>query len=136
MLQLIVGKKGTGKTKTLIGMILESAKICEGDIVCIEKGANLIFDIPHQVRLVDAEQSYIKGFEAFYGFLAGLIAGNYDIKEIYVDSILKISGGLDGFEALLEKLQRLLGDDVKLTFTVSADLSELPASLQQYVYQA
>lgn len=134
MIKLITGKKGTGKTKILIDMINDSVKSTNGDLICIEKGAKLTYDISYKVRLVDVERFNIEGYDAFYGFIAGMLAGNYDIKEIFVDSILKIGGAdLDEFGIVLEKLDKLTGDDTKLVFTVSADKEEMPASVTKFV---
>ena len=134
MVKVITGKKGTGKTKILIDMINESAKKTSGNIVCIEKGAKLTYDIEHSVRLTDTEHYGIDGYDAFYGFVAGMIAGNFDISEVYIDSILKI-GGID-FAALgnlLQKLDKLSGNDIQLVFTVSADTADLPDSVKAFI---
>jgi len=133
MIKLITGKKGTGKTKLLIDMINDAVKATNGDLICIEKGAKLTYDISYKVRLVDAERFSISGYDAFYGFVAGMLAGNYDIKEIFVDSILKI-GGADfaEFGIMLDKLDKLTGDDTQVVFTVSADNEELPASVTKF----
>lgn len=134
MIKLITGKKGTGKTKILIDMINEAAKNTNGNIVCIEKGAKLTYDIDHSVRLTDTEHYGIDGFDAFYGFVSGMVAGNYDISEIFVDSILKIGGrDLDELGNLLKKLDKLSGSDIKIVFTVSADDSELPESVKSFM---
>ena len=134
MIKLITGKKGTGKTKVLIDMINDAAKNTSGNIVCIEKGAKLTYDIDHSVRLTDTEHYGIDGYNAFYGFVAGMFAGNFDISEVFVDSILKI-GGRDYAElgVLLQKLEKISGDDIKIIFTVSADESELPDSVKAYI---
>lgn len=133
MIKLITGKKGTGKTKILIDMINDAVKNTNGDLICIEKGAKLTYDISYKVRLVDAERFSISGFDSFYGFVAGMLAGNYDIKEIFVDSILKI-GGTDfaEFGIMLDKLDKLSGEDTQVVFTVSADNEELPASVTKF----
>ncbi|WP_295215709.1 hypothetical protein [Ruminococcus sp.] len=134
MIQLITGKKGSGKTKIIIDKINAAVKDTNGCLVCIEKGETLRRSISYKVRWCDADQFSIDSFDAFYGFVAGMLAGNYDIKEIYVDGILKIAGA--DFEALgrmLEKLDKLTGDDSSVTFTVSADVSELPVSVTKYV---
>lgn len=134
MIQLITGKKGSGKTKIIIDKINAAVKDTNGCLVCIEKGETLRRSISYKVRWCDAEQFNIDSFDAFYGFAAGMLAGNYDIKEIYVDGILKIAGA--DFEALgrmLEKLDKLTGDDSTVTFTVSADPSELPASVTKFM---
>ena len=134
MIKLITGKKGTGKTKILIDMINDAVKATNGDLICIEKGAKLTYDISYKVRLVDAERFNVSGYDAFYGFVAGMLAGYYDIKEIFVDSILKIGGAdFDEFGIMLDKLDKLTGDDTKIVFTVSADNEELPASVTKFV---
>ena len=95
MIKLIIGKKGSGKTKLLIEKVNSAAQTSTGNVVCIEKGMKLTFELDHKVRLIDAEEYNIKGYEVFYGFVNGILAANYDIKEIYVDGILKI-GAKDG----------------------------------------
>lgn len=134
MIKLITGKKGTGKTKILIDMINEAAKKTSGNIVCIEKGAKLTYDIDHSVRLADTDHYGIDGFDAFYGFVAGMFAGNFDISEVFVDSILKIGGkDLDALGELLQKLDKISGKEIQLVFTVSADDSELPESVKAFM---
>lgn len=133
MIKLITGTKGTGKTKILIDMINDAVKNTNGDLICIEKGAKLTYDISYKVRLVDADRFGVQGYNAFYGFIAGMLAGNYDIKEIFVDGILKIGGAdFEELGATLQKLNDLSGDDTRVVFTVSADASELPKSVTQF----
>jgi hypothetical protein len=115
-------------------MINDAVKSTNGDLICIEKGAKLTYDISYKVRLVDVERFNIEGYDAFYGFIAGMLAGNYDIKEIFIDSILKIGGAdLDEFGIILNKLDKLTGEDTKLVFTVSADNAEMPASVTKFI---
>ena len=134
MIQLIIGKKGTGKTKVLIEKINDAIKTTTGDLVCIEKGEKIRYDISYKVRLVDADRFGISGYETLYGFIAGMMAENYDIKEIYVDSVLKIGGpDLNELGVTLDKLDVLTGDDTLLVFTVSADESELPDTVKKYL---
>lgn len=133
MVKIITGKKGSGKTKILIDMINESAKNTTGYVECIDKGTKLRYDIGHTVRLVDTDQYSIYSYDAFFGLVAGLVAGNYDIKDIYIDSILKIGGAdYEALAALLAKVDKLTGEDVNVVFTVSADKSELPESVAKY----
>ena len=134
MIKLIIGKKGTGKTKILIDQINETVKSTNGNIVCIEKGDNVRRSISYKVRWCDVQQFGIEGFDAFYGFVAGMLAGNYDIKDIYVDGILRIAGR--DYEALgnmFEKLDKLTGDDATVIFTVSADEEELSENVKQFL---
>ena len=134
MIQVITGKKGSGKTKVLLEMIDNAVAQSIGDIICIEKCMKLTYSVNHKVRLVDAERYNIASYDMFYGFVAGVLAGNYDIKEVFVDGILRI-GGRD-YEALgktLEKLDILTGNEVTLVFTVSEDSDLLPESVLKYL---
>lgn len=132
MIKLITGEKGTGKTKVLIDMIKESLETASGDIVCIEKGLKLTYDIPHKVRLVAAEEYDINSYDSFYGFVAGMLAANYDVQKIFVDGILKI--GDRDYEKLGEMLAKVntLAKDIEVVFTVSADASVLPESVMKF----
>ncbi len=133
MIKIITGKRGTGKTKILVDNIKEAVENATGDVVCIERGMKLTYDIPHKVRLVDAEEYGIVGFDTFYGFITGMLAGNYDIQEVFVDGILKIGGrNYDELGAMFEKLA-MVAKDVVVTFTVSADLDELPAKVKAFM---
>ena len=134
MIKLITGKKGSGKTKILIDNINDAVKTSAGSLVCVEKGSNVRYSISRKVRWCDTEYYKIEGYETFYGFVAGLLASNYDITNIYVDGIFKIGGrDYESFGKLLEKLDTLSGEDVEITFTVSADESELPESVKQFI---
>ncbi|SDA20872.1 hypothetical protein SAMN02910447_01853 [Ruminococcus sp. YE71] len=134
MINLIPGKKGTGKTKILVDAIVKASEEATGYVVCIERGMKLTYDIPSKVRLVDAEEFGITSYDAFYGFVAGLLAGNYDIQQIYVDGILRIGGrDYDALGAMLEKVS-VLAKDVKLVFTVSADTEELPDKVKAFIH--
>lgn len=133
MINLIPGKKGTGKTKILVDSIKKAAENATGNVVCIERGMQLTYDLPHNVRLADAEEYGINSFDSFYGFVAGLMAGNYDIQEVFVDGILKIGGrDYDALGSMLEKVA-VLTKDVNVTFTVSADVDELPAKVKAFI---
>jgi len=123
MIQLIVGGKGSGKTKKMIDMINDSAKTTPGNIVCID----------HAARLIDVDEYKISGYDMLYGFIAGILAGNYDIVEVYLDGVLKLGNhDLDGLGKLLDELNVLAGDGVKVVVTVSADMDVLPESVKKY----
>ncbi len=133
MINLITGKRGSGKTKILIEQITEAANNATGAVVCIERGMKLTYDIPHKVRLVDAEEYGINSFDAFYGFVTGMLAGNYDIQQVFVDGILKMGGrDYDALGAMLEKLA-MVAKDVKIVFTVSEDDVNLPAKVKAFM---
>lgn len=135
MIKLIVGNKGSGKTKTLIELINKTAKTAKGNTVCIEKAMKLTFDIDHSVRLIDIESYNVSGYDAFYGFVAGLYASNYDLTDVFVDGILKIGGrNLQELGATLEKLEELSEkNQVNVFFTVSCDLADLPDNVKKYL---
>ena len=129
MINLIPGKKGTGKTKILVDSIKKAAENATGNVVCIERGMQLTYDLPHNVRLADAEEYGINSFDSFYGFVDGLMAGN----DVFVDGILKIGGrDYDALGNMLEKVA-VLTKDVNVTFTVSADVDELPAKVKAFI---
>ena len=134
MINLIVGGKGSGKTKKMIDMINASAKTTPGNIVCIEKSMKLTYDIDHAARLIDVDEYKINGYNMLYGFVAGILAGNYDIVEVYLDGVLKLGNpDLDGLGVLLDELAALTGDSIKMVVTVSADLEALPESVKKYL---
>lgn len=127
MITLILGKKGSGKTKRLMDMCVKATEESKGNVVFIEKDNTLTYDLSHKTRLVAADEYGIVGFDAFYGFIAGMCAGNYDITDIFVDSTLKIGGDIVGLEAFVEKLAKL--QNVNLVLSVSADKAEIPAHI-------
>ncbi|MBP8855414.1 MAG: hypothetical protein KBG54_02790 [Oscillospiraceae bacterium] len=134
MIKLIVGGKGSGKTKAMIDMINSAAKTTPGNIVCIEKSMKLTYDIDHAARLIDVDEYKINGYAMLYGFVAGILAGNYDIVEVYIDGVLKIGNqDIDGLAKLLQDLDVLAGENIKLVLTVSQDQQLLPEGVKQYL---
>ena len=136
MMKLIVGNKGSAKTKTLISMVNDAVAVSKGNVVCIEKGSVMTFDINYKARLVDIDNYDIVGYEAFYGFLTGILAGNYDITHLFVDATLRI-GGRDyaALADMLNKLNMVVAErgDTVVVFTVSCDKEDLPESVQSLV---
>ena len=90
MIKLIVGTKGSGKTKAMIDQINDAVKTSKGNVVVVEKGMKLTYDIAPAARLIDLDEYKIAGGEMLYGFVAGLMASNYDITDLYIDGILKV----------------------------------------------
>lgn len=133
MIDLIIGKKGTGKTKRLVEHANEATKKSTGNVVVIAKGNHLNYDISHDARLIDIDSYGIQGAEALGGFLCGICAGNYDVTDIFVDSTLKIIGQdilvLSKFITKMNKLSALA--DTKITLLVSADQSILPEDIKK-----
>ena len=90
MVQLIMGLKGSGKTKRLVEMVKTAIDNETGSVVCIEKDKKLTYDIPYQVRLIHASDYAIGSVEFMKGFLSGLHAGNYDITHVFIDNFAKM----------------------------------------------
>ena len=135
MLKLMIGVKGTGKTKTLIEKVNAAAAASHGDVVCIEKGTVLRFDIKSKVRLIDTEEYLIHDADALYGFIAGILASNYDVTDLFVDNTLKIcNGNIAAFEALLGEVEALLAKhDVNVFMTASIPAEEASDAIKKYL---
>ena len=92
MIHVIMGLKGSGKTKKMIDSIKDAVANAHGDVVCIEYGQKLTYDLPHKVRLVDSKEYGISNPDMLKGLLSGLHAGNYDITNVYIDNLYKTIG--------------------------------------------
>ena len=134
MITLLIGKKGSGKTKKLIELANEAVQNSNGNVVVIEKGLKLTYDIS-QARLVDSDAYGIEGLDALVGFVSGICAANYDVTDVFVDSTLKITGkGVEEVEPLTAKLKTLSeSSNVNICLLISADAEELPASVREFV---
>ena len=135
MIRVIMGKKGSGKTKQMITMINSAVQTENGNVVCIERGNKLTFDIHYQIRLVESSQYDIDGYTALKGFISGLYAGNYDISHIFIDSLTKIIGRECDFET--EKFLDWLNNfsqknNIKFTITISDDESLATDGIKKY----
>ncbi|MBO5010074.1 MAG: hypothetical protein IKJ13_07450 [Clostridia bacterium] len=132
MIKLFIGGKGSGKTKTLIEMVNNATSASNGNVVCIEKGDKLIHDITYKARLIDTDAYSVFDADALYGFIAGILASNADITDIFVDSALKIVGNdTAAFENMLKKLETIT-KDVNLVMTASIAVEECPEAIKAY----
>ena len=128
MIKLIIGKKGSGKTKKLVDLVNAAAAESLGNVVCIEKGDTLTYSVTHKARLIDAEAYGISGYGEYYGMISGIKAGNNDVTHIFGDATLRI--GTRDYEELIAFLERVSKiDDIEFLFTISADKEELPKKL-------
>ena len=135
MVRVIMGKKGSGKTKQMIEMINSAVQTEHGNVVCIEKGEKLTFDIHYQIRLVQAGEYDLSSYAALKGFVSGLYAGNYDITHIFIDSLTKITGGDCGLETenFLDWLSAFSDKNgIKFTVTISDDASLASEGIKKY----
>ena len=135
MIRVIMGKKGSGKTKQVIDMINSAVQTEHGNVVCIEKGEKLTFDIHYQIRLVEASDYDIANDTALKGFVSGLYAGNYDITHIFIDSLTKIVGADTDHET--EKFLDWLNNfsekhNIKFTITISDDETLASEGVKKY----
>lgn len=131
MINVFIGKKGSGKTKKLIDYANKAVETSNGNVVVIEKGLKLTYDISHRARLIDSDAYGIKGLDALEGFLCGICAGNYDVTDILLDSTLKIIGqDMAALTDLITKAKKLSEEaNVTITLSISADESEIPAEV-------
>ena len=132
MIKLFIGAKGSGKTKTLIELVNNATAASNGSVVCIEKGDKLTHDVTYKARLVDTNDYEIETAEALYGFIAGILASNNDITDVFVDSALKICGNdNDAFAAMLKKLDAR-ATNVNIVMTASIAVDVCPDSIKAY----
>ena len=132
MIKLFIGAKGSGKTKTLIELVNNAVATSKGSVVCIEKGNKLKLDITYKARLIDTDAYVIVDATSLYGFVAGILASNSDITDLFIDSSLKICGNdVVAFEEMLKKLDPIT-KDVNLVMTVSIAVEDCPAGIKAY----
>lgn len=135
MLKLIVGLKGSGKTKTLIEMVNAKVNETPGSVVCLEKGGKLIHEINYQARLIDTDEYRIDSADALYGFLAGIYASNHDLTDLFIDSALKICDNkVDTFERFVLAVKAFAEDKgLNVVMTVSSAPDALPEAVRALI---
>ena len=135
MIKLIIGKKGSGKTKQLIDDVHKAIDVEHGNIVFICNGDRHVLDLNHSVRLIDVANLDTENYRIFKSFINGILSQNYDITAVFIDSLFKIvpddMGNLPSFIESLENISKDSG--VKFTVCISADKSELPEDIYKYI---
>lgn len=135
MVELLIGKKGTGKTKVLIDNVNGAAAVASGNVVFVSNDTSRnMYDIKTGVRMYDTSEFNITSWEEFFGFICGIVSGNFDITNIFVDGTLKIvNHSLDGFEKFLERVEEI-GKKFNISFvmSVSIDVNEAPDYIKKY----
>ena len=135
MIQVIMGLKGSGKTKKMIDSINAALASASGDVVCIEYGKKLTYDINYRVRLVDSKEYGINSLDMLKGFLSGLHAGNFDITNVYIDNLYKTIGTdrAAGEAFILWCAEFAQVNNMNITITVSDDPAEASEAVKQYL---
>ena len=124
MVELLIGEKGTGKTKALIEKVNNALTVAKGNVVFISNDTNRnIFDVKSKARMADTSEFEIKSYDEFLGFISGIISRDFDITNIFVDGIFKIVGSdnLDGFESFLNRLETM-SQKFEITFVISVSI--------------
>ena len=135
MVQLIVGKKGKGKTKQLLDKVNSEVKDIAGSIAYLDKSTKHMYELNNKVRLIDVSRYVIENESEFLGFVCGIISQDHDLEQMYFDSFLKIAALEDkDISAVVEKLERM-SDFFQVDFilSVSRDESELPESVKDKI---
>lgn len=137
MIKILMGEKGTGKTKAFIDMVNQSINEEKGNVICVMKGDRHLFDLKSAIRLTDTNDFYIEDFHALHGFISGMISRDYDITHVFIDSITKIAGEnfaeFDGFLCKLESLAEKY--NVSFTITVSAPVADATDEIKKHLIE-
>ena len=135
MIHVIMGLKGSGKTKKLIDSINAAVAQASGDVVCIEYGKKLTYDVTYKVRLVDSREYGISTPDMLKGFLSGLHAGNFDITNVFIDNLYKTIGcdkaAAEEFVAWCAKFAA--DNNMEITMTISEDPANASEAVKQYL---
>jgi hypothetical protein len=129
MIRFVCGLTGAGKTKRMVGMANAIVDDAMGKVVFVDDTSQRMFDLKHSIRLVDAKEYDIANQEQFYGFVAGIIAGDFDIHTLFVDHFLRIVNDAPSqLVPLLTELEAMLArHNVRLILSISANPEDLPA---------
>ena len=135
MLKLIIGVKGTGKTKTLINMVNTAVEASRGNVVCVEKGVKLRYDVKYQARLIDVNEYFVDDAQSLFGFVAGILASNHDVTDLFVDSALKIcDNDMAAFDKLVAELAALVEKlGVNVVMTSSLPVEDASETVKKYI---
>ena len=136
MVSILMGLKGSGKTKRLVELVREAVKEETGDVVCIEKERKLTYDIPYQARLIEAGAYEIGSYEFLKGLICGIHAGNYDITHFFIDNFYKLvndksQDAFVGFITWLEKFSE--NEKISFVLSVTSDPEAVPETLKKYL---
>ena len=135
MIHIIMGLKGSGKTKKMLDELHQTVASATGDVVCIEHGKTLTYDVNYRVRLVDSKEYGINNLDMLKGFLSGLHAGNFDITHVYIDNLYKTIGSDratgEAFIAWCAEFAQV--NNMEITMTISDDPAQASEAVKQYM---
>ena len=133
MIQIIMGLKGSGKTKRLLDSINQAVESAQGDVVCIEYGKQLTYDVSYRVRLVNSKEYGINNIDKLKGLLSGLHAGNFDITNVYIDNLYKTIGSdrAIGEDFILWCAEFAKANNMNITISVSDDPNEASEAIKE-----
>ena len=136
MVKIIMGLKGSGKTKELVGLVCKAVSEGHGDVIVVEKERKLTYDIPYQARLIDAGSYDIGSYEFFKGFISGIHAGNYDITHFFIDNFYTLVNDKDPASAV-SFVQWLAAyaerENIEFVISMSSDRDKCPEELKPYL---
>ena len=137
MIRIIYGKKGSGKTKKIIDAANEAVKVSTGELVFIDDDNRYRYDRRHEIRFVNATEYDVSSPETFMGFICGILAGNYDMKQLFIDGFLRLvksdMADLEAFFVKLEDITHRHGVDVVISASAKDD--EVPEFLKKYIQE-
>lgn len=135
MIQIIAGKKGSGKTKRLINMTNDTAKNATNDVLFLDDDNRYMFDIDHKVRFINAGEYHVHTPEMFLGFISGMLSQNFDVGTIFIDAFTKLcKTDLKDAEGLFKTLEELSAKhEVNFVLSVSEDPDAMPEFLKAYI---
>lgn len=139
MVQLIVGKKGKGKTKIILDMVNKEVSNVSGNIVYLDKGNDHMYELNNKVRLINVKDYGVANADEFVGFVRGIVSQDHDLEQMYFDGFLKISciEGTEQVEEVINKLDSISDTyGFKVIASISFDEAELPESLKSKVVVA
>jgi len=130
-----MGLKGSGKTKQLVDAINSAVASAQGDVVCIEYGSHLTYDVNYRVRLVNAKEYGVNNMDKLKGLLSGLHAGNFDITHVYIDNLYKTIGSdrATGEEFIAWCAEFAKANNMNITLTVSDDPAQASEAVKAYL---
>ena len=135
MISLLIGSKGTGKTKKIIGLANEEVKSAKGNIIFVDDDKRHMYDLKHDIRFISMDEYPIYNVDEFFGFLCGIISNDYDINKIYIDGLLKVmKTDCNELPSLVSKLEKISTKyEIDFFMTISCIKNQLHEDLHKYL---